>query len=138
MLESISAAVFLSFTSSFSLLLASFRRVRLRHVSSIDSFKMPLACKNRGKQDRGCCPRYDSSIQLLSSSQWTVFINIIPTSSIGAGEMRVLNTYWRLFLLASFSGLHRLQYLMASSMQIRRRKTSLHMMTSDRQRVDKG
>ena len=46
MLESISAAVFLSFTSSFSLLLASFRRVRLRHVSSSDSFKMPLPCKH--------------------------------------------------------------------------------------------
>lgn len=46
MLESISAAVLLSFASSFSLLLASFRRVRLRHVSSSDSFKMPLACKH--------------------------------------------------------------------------------------------
>ena len=76
MLESISAAVFLSFTSSFSLLLASFRRVRLRHVSSIDSFKMPLACKHRGgRQDRGFCP---FSCCLAQAYDWSVCYMLLP------------------------------------------------------------
>lgn len=99
MLESMSAAVLLSFTSSFSLLLASFRRVRLRHVSSSDSFKMPLACKHgEGKAGEWMLSKHLTT----ASSQWTAFTNYYYiASSIGAGKVRMLNAH-RLLLLASF------------------------------------
>ena len=85
MLESISAAVFLSFTSSFSLLLASFRRVRLHHVSSSDSFKMPLACKH----GEGKAGEWMLSKHLTTAIISMDCIHYYIASFIGAGKVSV-------------------------------------------------